>query len=224
MTLVDALYDIDRNQPEALPADGQLSDRALAARCLAGDQQAMRTLVERHEQLVLRICLRMLGHRQDAEDVVQETFVRALRSLARWDPSRRFEPWLLAIAANRCRTALGKRRIASFDQQTLAEEVPARRDPCQPLAHLNEEVRLALGELRDEYRQAFELFHYDELAYAEMAEVLAVPLGTVKTWVHRARQEVAACLRRRGVVEVAGVDEDSDALRNDRKQAARVAG
>ena len=207
------------------------SDRVLAARCLAGEQLAMRELVERHQSMVLGLCIRMLCHRQDAEDVVQETFVRALKSLERWDPERRFEPWLLTIAANRCRTALAKRRAATLDQRSLADELPARADHQPALGQLAEEVELALAEIRDDYRQAFELFHTDELAYAEIAEVLDVPLGTVKTWVHRARQEVADRLRRRGVVESPKssepqqqANENSDAMSRFRNAAARVAG
>ncbi|MGI9455429.1 MAG: RNA polymerase sigma factor [Aeoliella sp.] len=202
----------------------QVEDRALAARCLTGDQRAMRELVERYEGVVLRVCLRMLRHRQDAEDIVQETFVRAIRSLGRWDPERRFQPWLLAIAANRCRTALGRRRVAPFDHQEMADELPARRDHRPAMRQLSEEVDLALAEIRDEYRQAFELFHKEELAYAEIAEVLEVPLGTVKTWVHRARQEVAVQLRRRGVVETVCESEVNHAMPTHRNTTARVAG
>ena len=83
--------------------------RPLVERCLAGSQQAMLELVERYRGRVFGLCYRMLQQRQDAEDVAQETFIRVLRSLSRWDPSRAFEPWLTTIAANRCRTALATR-------------------------------------------------------------------------------------------------------------------
>src|SRR3954468_10312404 len=82
---------------------------ALVKRCLRGDQTAMLALVERFQGQVFGLCLRMLGQRQDAEDAAQETFVRVLRNLHRWDAERDFEPWLLAIAGNRCRTALSVR-------------------------------------------------------------------------------------------------------------------
>ena len=67
-------------------------------------------LVDQYRSRVFGLCYRMLGQRQDAEDMTQETFIRALKSLSRWDPERDFEPWLLAIAGNRCRTALATRR------------------------------------------------------------------------------------------------------------------
>ncbi len=209
---------------DLLPNEWETDDRGLAVRSLRGDQLAMRQLVERHERVVLRVCQRMLGNRHDAEDVVQETFVRALKSLAGWDQARAFRPWLLAIAANRCRTALGKQRAFACDTQALADELPARHDGRQALGHLAEEVALALGQLRSDLRQAFELFHYEQLAYAEIADVLEVPVGTVKTWIHRARQEVAARLIQRGVVENVKTSEDQHELQANRAATARVAG
>jgi RNA polymerase sigma-70 factor, ECF subfamily len=211
-------------QRDLLHAEPLADDRALAVRSLRGEQAAMRQLVERHEGVVLRVCQRMLGNRHDAEDVVQETFVRALKSLGGWDQGRAFKPWLLAIAANRCRTALARRRSVACDTQLLADELPARHDGRQALGNLTEEVAVALGELRDELRQAFELFHYEELAYAEIADVLEAPMGTVKTWIHRARQEVAAKLIKRGVVESVKSSEDEHAMQANRAAAARVAG
>lgn len=210
--MVSNLSDIDTR-----PSQDDEVDRALALQARAGDQSAMRVLVERHQAMVLRLCQRMLGNRHDAEDVVQESFVRALRSLARWDSSRALRPWLLTIAANRCRTALAKRKPLPCDQQVLADELPARRDGAQRLKQLTEEVALALADLRPEYRQAFELFHYEQLAYAEIAEVLSVPVGTVKTWIHRARQETAARLIRRGVVEKAVEKVESKAERSENR-------
>src|SRR6478672_12236459 len=82
----------------------------LVGQCLAGDQRSMLALVERFQGQVFGLCYRMLGQRQDAEDAAQETFVRVLKNLHRWDEGRDFEPWLLAIAGNRCRTALANRR------------------------------------------------------------------------------------------------------------------
>lgn len=142
----------------------------------------------------------MLRHREDAEDAAQETFVRALRNLASWDATRDFEPWLLAIAGNRCRTALAK-RMRKPAPQSLAQPVADKRPDMQAARQLSEEVDLALCELRVEYRQAFVLFHEHQMSYAEIGEAMDCPLGTVKTWVHRARQELIQFLRKRGVIE-----------------------
>ena len=91
--------------------------KALIRRCLAGDQAAMLALVERFRGQVFGLCYRMLGHREDAEDAAQETFVRVLKNLHRWDADREFQPWLLAIAGNRCRTALAE-QFATFFADT----------------------------------------------------------------------------------------------------------
>src|SRR5437762_3165298 len=171
----------------------------LVSQCLAGDQRSMLALVERFQGQVFGLCYRMLGQRQDAEDAAQETFVRVLKNLHRWDQARDFAPWLLTIAGNRCRTALALRRrrpIAEPAVELLADDAPDER----PAQHLAEEVHLALAELRPEYRQAFVLFHEQELSYAEIAAAMEVPLGTIKTWVHRARRALIDHLSRRGAI------------------------
>jgi RNA polymerase sigma-70 factor (ECF subfamily) len=173
--------------------------RPLVQRCLSGDQSAMLALVERFRGQVFGLCYRMLGQRQDAEDCAQETFVRVLKNLHRWDPGRDFEPWLLAIAGNRCRTALSSRKRRPVSDG-MVEQLPDDAPDERAAQHLGEEVQLALAIVRVEYRQAFVLFHEHELSYAEIAESMSVPLGTVKTWVHRARKELIEELRRRGVV------------------------
>src|SRR5688500_12791387 len=174
--------------------------RPLIRRCVRGDQAAMLALVERFRGQVFGLCYRMLGQRQDAEDAAQETFVRVLKNLHRWDPTRDFEPWLLAIAGNRCRTALSTRKRRPVGSDAMIEQVPDDAPDLAAARHLAEEVHLALTEVREDYRQAFVLFHEQELSYAEIALAMEVPLGTVKTWVHRARRELIDLLRRRGVV------------------------
>lgn len=174
--------------------------RSLVRQCLTGDQVAMLALVDRFRGQVFGLCYRMLGQRQDAEDAAQETFVRVLKNLHRWDAGRDFEPWLLAIAGNRCRTALSTRKRRPGGE-VLPEQLPDNGPDLQAAKQLAEEVKLALVSVRDDYRQAFILFHEHELSYAEIAEAMNVPLGTVKTWVHRARRELIEQLQRRGVVQ-----------------------
>jgi RNA polymerase sigma-70 factor (ECF subfamily) len=176
--------------------------RKLVNQCLGGDQQAMFDLVERFKGQVFGLCYRMLGQRQDAEDVAQETFVRVLKNLHRWDQGRDFEPWLLAIAGNRCRTAL-----ASRQRRPTAQLIP---DPAtddsmqaQQADQLAEEIQLALSTIRPEYRHAFVLFHEQELSYEQIAESLSRPLGTIKTWIHRARLELIEFLAARDVIQEA---------------------
>ena len=178
---------------------GRSDLKLLVGRCLRGDQRAMLSLVEQFRGQVFGLCYRMLSQRQDAEDAAQETFVRVLKNLHRWDPARDFEPWLFAIAGNRCRTALAARKrrpVAEPAVELVADDAPDGREA----QHLAEEVHLVLRDLRDDYRQAFLLFHENELSYAEIAEAMQVPLGTIKTWVHRARRELIDSLRERGAI------------------------
>lgn len=173
--------------------------RKLVRRCLEGDQLAMRALVLRYQGQVFGLCYRMLGNRQDAEDAVQETFIRVLHSLRRWDPSRDFEPWLLAIAGNRCRSALAarKRRPA---WQTLVEPPAEAAQQGDDAVQLAEEVQRGLLLLRHDYREAFVLFHEHGLSYEQIAHALERPLGTIKTWIHRARAELMEYLIQRRVL------------------------
>ena len=173
--------------------------QSLVGQCLTGDQAAMLALVERFRGQVFGLCYRMLGQRQDAEDAAQETFVRVLKNLHRWDQARDFEPWLFAIAGNRCRTALSARKRRPMSEAVL-DIIPDKEPDHRPAQALAEEVQLALATLRDEYRQAFVLFHEQELSYADIAAAMEAPLGTIKTWVHRARRELIDYLRKRGAI------------------------
>jgi RNA polymerase sigma-70 factor (ECF subfamily) len=160
----------------------------------------MAEFVDRYKGRVFGLCWRMLGQRQDAEDMAQETFVRALRNLHRWDSQRDMEPWLLAIAGNRCRSLLATRMRRPAPAPLIAEVADDGPDYAKADG-LAEEVGRALQQVRPEYRQAFVLFHEAELAYAEIAEAMECPLGTIKTWIHRARHELIQILRERGVLE-----------------------
>lgn len=173
-------------------------ETALVDRCLSGETQAHYEFVERFQSLVFGVCLRMLGDRQEAEDASQDVFVRAIRSLGRWDRERPLRPWLLTIASNRCRTYLHQRRrrpTASEYAEDIADP-RAEQDGSQELWH---EIRKALDELRPDYRKVFLLFHEQGLSYEEMSQVTGKPIGTLKTWLHRARNEMLRLLRRKGL-------------------------
>ena len=173
--------------------------RILVRQCLAGRLTAHSDLMDRYQGQVFGFCFRMLGHRQDAEDCVQETMLRVLNNLHRWDPTRKFEPWLFTIAGNRCRTRLAQRQRRP-NHQTLEIPVEDRSQEERDAELLAEEINLALKDLRPEYAQVFRKFHHQELSYEEIANELSVPLGTVKTWVHRARREITQKLVHREVL------------------------
>lgn len=178
-------------------------DVILVQQCLNGDESSMRALLEKYQNLIYSLCLRMLGHPEDAEDVAQESLVRVFRNLQKWDQQRPLRPWLMTIAANRCRTAL-ERRSKLPSQNDLAIDLAAEKREHsrheQDEVDLGEELELALGELREEYRTCFVMYHQEELSYQEIGEVLDCPQGTIKTWLHRARAQLAERLTERGVV------------------------
>ena len=171
----------------------------LVNQCIDGQQSAIHELVNRFRGQVFGLCYRMLGQREDAEDATQETFVRVVKNLHRWDPTRAFEPWLLTIAGNRCRTKLARRKRRP-SVLTLDYPIPDATVEHRKAELLAEEIQLGLTGVREEYREAFLLFHQQEMSYLEIAETMEVPLGTVKTWVHRARRELIQRLRKRGVL------------------------
>lgn len=174
------------------------ADAALVLRCLTGNPAACRELVERFQADVFGICNRLLAHSHDAEDVTQEVFLRVFRSLRRWDSARPLRPWVLGIAVNRCRTWIG-RRGKGPELADYLHETPDHR-PSDDSTELRTEIRAAVDALREDYREVFVLFHEQGQSYEEIAEVVERPVGTVKTWLHRARLEVLERLRSRGLV------------------------
>ena len=174
-----------------------VSDEELVRRCLRGQPDAMRALVERFQTDVYALAARLLNHRHDAEDVTQEVFLRVFRSLRRWDSTRPLRPWVLGIAVNRCRTWIGRRGKRPETADYL-HDLPGP-PPDAPADELVTAIRTAVDDLRDDYREVFVLFHEQGRAYDEIAESVGRPVGTVKTWLHRARTQVMAHLRRCGL-------------------------
>jgi RNA polymerase sigma-70 factor, ECF subfamily len=175
------------------------SNDQLADRFAQSDRSAFDRLVDRYQSMVYAICFRQLRHRQDAEDASQETFTRLARYLLRWDRTRPLEPYLQTIAENRCRSAMARRRPTQ--PLTVADEPQTSADALRRSEEsLHEEVVRVLESLPQAHRQAFELFHDGSLSYAEIAAVMNCPVGTVKTWVHRARCELIRQMQQRGVI------------------------
>lgn len=173
-------------------------DAILVRRCLRGDDEAIHQLVNRFQTEVFGLCVRLLNHRHDAEDVTQEVFLRIFRSLRGWDSQRPLKPWIMSIAVNRCRTWLSQRgkrpELIDYLQDTLPSP------PSDNSGELVQEIQMAVAELRLEYRTAFVLFHEQGQPYEDIARVMDRPVGTIKTWLHRARLEILQRLRSRGMV------------------------
>jgi RNA polymerase sigma-70 factor (ECF subfamily) len=188
------------NDPETWCKGVIADERRLVDRCLAGGESALQEFVERFQSLVYGVCVRMTGDRHEAEDVAQEVFVRALGNLHRWDRTRPLRPWLMTITANRCRTFLSRRRRRPATSD-FPEDVPAAESGEVAANELEAEIQKALETLRPDYQTVFLLFHQQGLSYEEMSAIVGKPIGTIKTWLHRARGEMITALRARGWVE-----------------------
>lgn len=173
-------------------------DRDLARRCLSGDVAATRELVERFQHEVYGLCARLLRHHQDSEDVAQEVFLRIFRSLGKWDSTRPLRPWVLTIAVNRCRTWLAKRPKRPELIDYIAE-LPGQEHAAGD-GELTAVIAATVESLRDDYREVFILFHESGRSYEEIAEVVGRPVGTVKTWLHRARAIILEKLNELGLM------------------------
>ena len=175
-----------------------VDDAALVRRCLHGHADSIRQLIERFQADVFGLCIRLLNHSQDAEDVAQEVFLRVFRSLRRWDSARPLRPWIMGITVNRCRTWLAQRVRRPETVDYLHET--AAKDIGEDATELVAEIKAAIAHLRPDYRAVFVMFHEQGRSYEEIAESVERPVGTIKTWLHRARLEVLDQLRSRGMV------------------------
>lgn len=186
------------------PAD----EAALVRRILAGERRLYTVLVERYQRRLYWGCLRLLGDPDEAEDAVQETFVRAFRHLERYDPSRRFYVWIYTIARNRCLNVLRRRETWGFLRLgspaggcDAAPEIAGREDASARAegGEIAAALEACLEALPGEQRECFELRHGEELGYAEIAAVVGIPVGTVMSRLARAREKMRACLEARGI-------------------------
>ena len=182
----------------------ELTDRAYVARARTGDAEAFRVLVERHSRSLFRLAFRMTGNESDAEDVVQETFLRAFRQLGRFDDRASFGTWLYRIATN-CSLDLvrsKKRRSehtapADPDMEDPTLNLPAH-DPTPERAALSSEVRErvaeAMNDLSATERAAFVLRHFEGMRIEEVSRVLDCQPGAAKHSVFRAVQKLRRAL------------------------------
>lgn len=170
-------------------------DPALVRRVLDGDASAFTMLTDRHAGACLRYATRMLGSRDDAEDVTQETLVRAYRALGSYDGEKAFRTWLFAILVNRCRSALLARtrreRWVTADDDAVARGAAQAHDRN---TELRVELERAMSMLAAEQREAFLLKYVEQLEYTEMAAITGASVSALKMRVQRActrlRQEL----------------------------------
>ena len=181
-----------------------ISDSELAQRCQRGDLDAFEDLVRRHQGVVYRVAARIVG-RDEARDISQDAFLRAYNRIEYWQERGSFRSWLLQITRNAALNHLARRRPQPRGAAEDLEENfgsgegpdPYTRTPASALEdrERRERLELKLRDLRDEHRIVLVLRDLEGLSYAEIAEVMSSPVGSVKGRLHRARSELIATMR-----------------------------
>ncbi len=170
------------------------SDAAMVARTLDGDLNAYAGLMARYRDKFGRYAFHMLGNREDAQEALQDSFVRAYRSLATCRQPDRFGAWLFRIVVNRCRTVRRRlQRARRFDAE-LPEDVPSTGERPDAF-EWRDEIGHALEQLRPHYREAFLLRYVEGLEYAEMAEMTGAKEPALRMRVKRASDQLRELLR-----------------------------
>ena len=178
------------------PERQEMTDASLVRAVLDGDKRAFTALVDRHSPTCLRFATRMLGNRDDAEDALQESLIRAYRALGTFDYRASFQTWLLTILVNQCRTLAARRarrlRRVIADEDAIAS---ATVDSEAYALEMSLEIGRALDVLDAAHREAFLLKHVEQLEYDTMAEITGVGVSALKMRVKRACVKLQAALR-----------------------------
>ena len=180
------------------------TDARLVEQALAGSQDAYRLLVERHSRSVFALVVRMVRDDGVAEELAQDAFVKAFGALRTFDPAYKFSNWILRIAHNVAIDYLRKARpqVVSIDDEgsgsEMADVLTDHREPSAFDRALQRDLRddldAALARLRPEFRRLVVMRYLDDLSYEDIAEVVGLPLGTVKSHLHRARAALGRLL------------------------------
>jgi RNA polymerase sigma-70 factor, ECF subfamily len=187
----------------------RLTDQEVVLLARSGREAAYRELVRRYERPVFALLFRMVRDRELAEDLAQETFIKALNAIESYRPEFKFSSWIFKIANNAAIDHLRRRELDTLSldgsphaetpeaMQATALQIGARQESPLDAVEARElggAIEAAIGRLRPEYRSCILLRHVEGRAYEEIAEILDLPLGTVKTYIHRARNELRLAL------------------------------
>ncbi|MGD2069064.1 MAG: sigma-70 family RNA polymerase sigma factor [Gemmatimonadota bacterium] len=209
----DASWLDETPEPDAGPLRStdysQASDKELAALAAKGREPAFRELLVRYERPLFSLVFRMVRDRTLAEDLAQEAFIRAFNAIDSYKPSFKFSNWIFKIANNHTIDYLRKKKLDTVsidgsphattqeEKERTAVTLESRdENPHEYVEHreLGDRIESAIGTLRPEYRTVILLRHVEGHSYDEIAEIMELPLGTVKTYLHRARGELKECL------------------------------
>lgn len=166
---------------------------------IKGDQDAFEEIVTMFQQRLYHVCYRMLGNPQEAEDIAQEAFVRAYVNIHTYDQKRKFSTWLFRIATNLCIDRIRKKKpdyyldatVPGTDGLNMYSQIAAQGDlPEEEVERMEaqDRVQYEIGRLPEKYRTVIILRYMEELPLQEISDILELPLGTVKTRVHRGRE------------------------------------
>ncbi|NIR45240.1 MAG: sigma-70 family RNA polymerase sigma factor [Gemmatimonadetes bacterium] len=206
----DPLSSRKAEHSDETPRVADLDDKELVSRALDGQEAAYGELLERFRRPVFSLIYRMIGDREQAEDLAQESFVKAFNNLDSYNPNYRFSSWLFKIANNHAIDHLRRARLSTVSIHGSPHAATSEREeetrivleaqdesPEQEIMalELGGEIEEAISRLRPEYRTAVILRHIESRPYEEIAEIMDVPIGTVKTFLHRARAELRDALR-----------------------------
>ncbi|MCD6287599.1 MAG: sigma-70 family RNA polymerase sigma factor [Candidatus Hydrogenedentes bacterium] len=199
LQLIGSVVDRRERTNVACPIDADVVKSVLG-----GDRDAFRLLVERYERPVFTLCLRMVGHRHEAEDCAQTAFLKAYMALATFRADSSFKSWIYRIASNVCTDSLRRRSRRPQDQpldssESLRNVSEPAADPRQSASHseMRELVEETMATLADKYRLPLALFHLEGLDCNEISAMLNLPVSTVKTRLRRARLMLRAAIARR---------------------------
>lgn len=166
---------------------------------LKGDQNAYADIVSLYQHKLYQICFRMLGNKEEAEDIAQEAFVRAYINLHSYDQKRKFSTWIYRIATNLCIDRIRKKKpdyyldaevpgtdgLDMYSQIAADEKLP---EEVVEQMELQERIQYEISRLPDKYRSVIVLKYIEELSLQDISDILDMPLGTVKTRIHRGRE------------------------------------
>jgi RNA polymerase sigma-70 factor (ECF subfamily) len=187
-------------EPFSRREQGNTDTEVLIRRCQRGDEQAVESLIRRYQDYVYRLCYLVMRNEQDAEDMTQETFIRACRALPRFEVRKgaSFEAWLYRIAVNCCRSRMRRKWYQVLAWPDPGPDVIAEPDnqPDRVVIHgeRRSEILKEVQELGEKHRLVVILRYYAGLSNEEIARTLSIPSGTVRSRLHTARQRLKAQL------------------------------
>lgn len=173
----------------------EASDGELVRRAKRGDNDAFSTLVRRHQHVVYNLSFRFMRESALAEDMAQEAFLKAFRLLKGFRGDCSFSTWMYRVTGSVCLTELNRRKRRG-EVEFLPQHGGAREDKTIESADIAELVRRCVTHLPDRYATIVTLYYLEEMPYEKIAEIMEIPMGTLKTWMFRARKDLRAIVEK----------------------------